>query len=373
MEESAVILIVDDMPEQLRITASLLKEHGYSVRAAISGSAALHLVEREIPDLILLDIHMDDIDGFTVCQKLRSSSRYEDTAILFMTASGDHDSLQKGFEAGAQDYIIKPCHASELLARVSTHVQIVTQARRLKAAYQEMDQFCHSVSHDLKSPVQVMKQLTGCLREELFSSPTGIAEGTEAILSRLDEKCIQMESMIGRLLDFSQMTTVKYHPELLDAAAMIREIFEELSSLEPDRVILLSDSQFACPPIPGDPTLLRLLFQNIIGHAVKFTKGRDPAVITISARQTSSHTLLEVKDNGTGFDMTDSGRLFRVFERLHTQAEYEGTGVGLAISKRIMEKHGGTISIIGKKGKGATVTLKFPVKLTPLFSSSRTP
>jgi len=98
MEKAAVILIVDDMPEQLRAMASVLKGHGYSIRSALSGIDALRLMEREIPDLVLLDIQMEDMDGYTVCRTLRSNSRYEDTAILFITAAGDREVCKKALK-----------------------------------------------------------------------------------------------------------------------------------------------------------------------------------------------------------------------------------------------------------------------------------
>jgi len=228
-----------------------------------------------------------------------------------------------------------------------------------------MDQFCHSVSHDLKSPIQVIKQLADLLREELSCIPGGINGDLEAILSRLDGKCLQTEAMIGRLLEFSHMITLNYHPESLNAAGIVREVFEELSGLEPERDIILTMDQTSAPLIDGDFTLLRLLFQNILGNAIKFTRGRKHAQISFSSRQTPSRIIIELKDNGTGFDMDNSGRLFQVFERLHTQEEFEGSGVGLAISKRIMEKHKGTISICGIPDKGTTVTLCFPASLPP--------
>ncbi|WP_095173482.1 MULTISPECIES: response regulator [Blautia] len=360
MKQPAVILIVDDSPEQIHVTGSILAEHGYEVLVASSGKAALSLLERELPDLILLDIHMNDMDGFSLCQKLRSNPCFQDTAVIFMTISQDRESLEKGFALGAQDYIIKPCHASELLARVGAHVRIVTQSKELKTAYRELDQFCHTVSHDLKSPLQVIKQLTQLLQEELTPIGTPSTEDSQIILERLEHKCESTEAMISRLLEFSEMVTLPCRPKPVDTAALIGNIFAELSALEPDRHITLELGTQPFPQLSGDPTLLTLLFQNILGNAIKFTRIRDNARICVTASCQADMLLIKVQDNGAGFDMASSGRLFHIFERLHTSEEFEGSGVGLVIVKRIMERHGGFVSVKSKPDSGTAVSLFFP-------------
>lgn len=359
MEQSAVILIVDDSPEQIHVTGSLLAKHGYEVLVASNGKAALSILERELPDLILLDIHMNDMDGFALCRQIRSNPCYQDTAVIFMTISQDRESLEKGFFLGAQDYIIKPCHESELLARVGAHVRIVAQSRELKAAYIELDQFCHTVSHDLKSPLQVMKQLIQILKEDL--SPMGACspETTWSILKRLEHKCETTEAMISRLLELSEMVTLPCCPEPIDTATLIQTVFDELSVLEPNRDLTLELVTQPFPMLSGDPTLFRLLFQNILGNAAKFTRPRENAWIKVTASSQTDGLLIKIKDNGVGFDMASSGKLFHIFERLHTAEEYEGSGVGLVIVKRIMERHGGMVSIESQPDKGTTVSLLF--------------
>lgn len=360
MEQPASVFIVDDSPEQILATGTILKDHGYRVLVASSGNAALDILSRELPDLILLDIHMNDMDGFTLCKQLRADSRYQDTAIIFMTISQDRESLERGFLLGAQDYIIKPCHASELLARVGAHVKIVAQSRQLKATYRELDQFCHSVSHDLKSPLQVLKQLVQLLQADLEADGAGICDDTRSILERLEGKCDHMENMINRLLDFSQMTAMSLVPQDVDGTQLIQSIFSELAGLEPERHITLDICPQPLPLLRGDPTLLALLFQNILGNAIKFTRGRPHARILVTARLINQRLVIRIQDNGAGFDMASSEKLFHVFERLHTAREFEGSGVGLAIVKRIMERHGGDVSIESFPDQGTTVSLYFP-------------
>lgn len=360
MEQAAVILIVDDSPEQIHIAGTILAKHGYEVLVASSGNAALSILEQTLPDLILLDIHMSDMDGFSLCRRLRADSCYQDVAIIFMTISHDRESLEKGFSLGAQDYIMKPCHESELLARVSAHVRIVSQARELKSAYKELDSFCHTVSHDLKSPLQVIRQLTLLLRNNLSDSGILVSPDTWGIMERLEQKCEITEAMISRLLEFSETATLPCHPEYVDAAALIRTVFTELSSLEPSRSITLKIRPQPFPHLSGDPTLLTLLFQNVLGNAIKFTRTCKAAKILVSAYSQTDGLLIRIRDNGAGFNMASSDKLFHVFERLHTAKEFEGSGVGLAIVKRIMERHGGTVSIESEQRKGTTLFLFFP-------------
>lgn len=361
MEPHNLILIVDDSPEQIHMTGTILSAHGYEVLVASGGKAALSILERERPDLILLDIHMSDMDGFSLCRRLRADPCYQDTAIIFMTVSQDRESLEKGFSLGAQDYIMKPCHESELLARVGAHIRIVSQSRELKDAYRELDQFCHTVSHDLKSPLQVMKQLTLLLQDTLSESKVPVSQDVWSIMERLEQKCETTEAMINRLLKFSETATLPCLPVSVDADALIRALFTDLSSLEPSRSITLEIMPQPFPHLSGDSTLLALLFQNILGNAIKFTRPQKDARVLVTAYpQTDGRLLVKIQDNGIGFDMASSDKLFHVFERLHTAREFEGSGVGLAIVKRIMERHGGTVSIESGQYEGTTVSLFFP-------------
>lgn len=358
MEHSSVILIVDDNPEFIHMTGTLLTRNGYEVRVADSGRQALSLLDREIPDLILLDIRMPEMDGLAVCRQIRENSRCEDTAILFITGEQDRASLEEGFRLGAQDYILKPCQPSELLARIRTHLQIINQTRELKAAYREMDQFCHSVSHDLKSPIQVMLQLLELLSAILKESANPLPEDADEVMERLFHKCSQAEAMIMRLLDFSRMTQLPCRPVPVDPEKIIRNAYNDLVLLEEGRIIHLTIEKL--PSVCGDPVLLSQLFTNILSNSLKFTRNKPEAEIRVTSQQKGGQTAITFTDNGAGFDMAYADRLFSVFERLHSSTEFEGTGVGLTIVKRIMLRHGGDVSIHSVPDEGTSLTLYFP-------------
>lgn len=343
------ILIVDDSPEQIIAAGTILKSLGCKIRAANNASYALRLIQKQIPTLILLDIHMDGMDGFELCRLLKESPEYESILIIFMTASNQEESIHRGFSLGAQDYVIKPIIASELLARVNAHLQISKQAKELSDSYHELDQFCHTVSHDLKSPLQTMKQLT-CLLP--------IDTENHEIISRIIDKSDQTLEMIDRLLELSRMSSMECHSSAVDLSKIFSETMADLLSCHPE--IKLEFTMDRLPVIWGDSTLLYLLSQNILSNSLKFSRKRPVIHIHISCTSSENLQTIHISDNGAGFDMEYSQKLFHIFERLHTTAEFEGTGVGLTIIQRIMKRHGGTVSIWGKPDSGAVVTLQFP-------------
>ncbi|WP_310602676.1 response regulator [Anaerosporobacter sp.] len=350
------ILIVDDTPEHILMASAILKQCNYTIRAAHNGYSALKQIEIKMPTLILLDINMPDLSGYEVCRMIKENPDYKHIAIIFMTSSNHEESIQRGFECGATDYVVKPYHARELLARVNTHVKIVTQSLELTHAYKELDQFCHSVSHDLKSPLQVINQLCFMLGDQLDSP---VSPSQEEIISRLHNKCDQVILMIERLLDFSKMTALPCSLDKVNLNTLFQTTISELLLLEGKRSITVT--QDTLPVVQGDSSLLALLAQNVIGNAIKFTRTQATASIQIHYELQQHFHVITIQDNGVGFDSNYSNKLFHVFERLHTKEEFEGSGVGLAIVARIMKRHGGFVSITGALGKGATVTLKFPL------------
>lgn len=351
------ILIVDDTPEHIRIASSILKKLGHRIRAANNGIDALKLIEQQIPTLILLDINMSNLSGYDVCSIVKNTPSYESIAIIFVTAYQDEENIQKGFSLGAQDYVIKPYNASELLARVSTHIKLASQSNALKSSYAELDTFCHTVSHDLKSPLLVIKQLISLLENSLDSVTNhDIAE----IMERLHLKSDQLLVMIDRLLEFSKSTQSECHFTMVNLTMLFQETIDELRSLQPDRNVLVTMPTL--PSVYADTALLKLLAQNIISNALKFSKHQPVTKLEFTVYTNENFHEVTITDNGAGFDMKYADKLFHVFERLHTQEEFEGSGVGLAIIERIMQRHNGSVSITGAIDKGASIILKFPMK-----------
>lgn len=361
INSSINILIVDDSPEALQNAGTILKTLGYPIRIALNGTTALELIQQERPTIILLDVSMDDMSGFQVCRQIKSNPKWADIAIIFVTASGQEQNIQEGFQAGAQDYVVKPFLASELLARVRTHIQIAAQSMELKNAYHELDQFCHSVSHDLKSPLLVIQQLTSLLVQslpEVSSKEDFSMEDINTIASLLTEKCSYTLKLVESLLELSHISQITPVLEPLDLDELFLECFHELSILENQRNFRFSTDSL--PPIMANSTLMKLLVQNILSNAIKFTRTKPLSVIRITHQVHSSRFILEIRDNGVGFDNSQSHKLFHIFSRLHSSEEFEGSGVGLTIVSRIMKSHNGTAAICSTPGEGTCVTLTFP-------------
>lgn len=357
MEDTINILIVDDTPEHIHIATSLLKTLGYPIRVSTSASKALTLIEKKKPTLILLDITMPDMDGFELCSLLKENPSYSDIAIIFMTSAQDEESIKKGFALGAQDYVVKPYNSSELLARVSTHIKLASQSIQLKASYKELDQFCHTVSHDLKSPLLVLKQLVNLLTLETKDS---LSPTTKEIITRIENKSDDIILMIERLLEFSRINQIQCSFEEINISDIFYSVMEELSSLEPNRKIDFIVSK-SLPIVNGDKTLIKFLIQNILSNALKFSKNNELTIIKVNCSTLENYYEISIQDNGAGFDMAYKNKLFHIFERLHSKDEFDGSGVGLVIVKRIMERHKGKVSIEGEPNKGACVKLYFPI------------
>lgn len=355
VEAGASILIVDDLPDHLAFAGAILRQQGYRVHAAASGKAALAFLARHMPDLIVLDVHMEGMDGLELCRRIKRQERTKDIPVIFVTADSHPAAITAGFEAGCCDYVSKPFVRAEYLARISAHLRIAQQTRALADAYDELDRFCSAVSHDLKSPLGVMRMLLSALREEMGSSLEGEAA---RIVTMLDDKAGELTAMVNRLLEFSRMCNIKPSFEILDLAVILRACFHEQQLAEPDRRVVLRCG--ALPSVRGDAVLIRMILKNIIRNAFKFTRTRQEAVIEVRASEEDGFTVISVRDNGVGFDMAYAGRLFRIFQRLHEQSEFEGTGVGLAMADRIMRRHGGCIRMEGKVNEGAEVFLYFP-------------
>lgn len=353
MSDIGEILIVDDVPEQITFAGSILREAGYKVRAVTSGGAALSYLERHQPDLIMLDIKMSDMNGLDVCRKIKSDEMTTNIPVIFFTSDGSPQTIRKGFEAGCCDYVLKPFIREEYLARVKTHIEIARKTIELENANSELKMFTSAVSHDLRSPLSVMKMLIDTLEDELEN---GSGDDVKQIMEMLKGKSEQTLKMTEHLLEFSRVCNAVPKVESIDLNILLEDICNELTALEPDRNITLDISPL--PTVSGDSVLIRLLFRNLLSNAFKFTRNRENAVIVVSAVDDRKYDIISVKDNGAGFDMKYYDKLFAVFRRLHSD-EYEGSGVGLALCDRIIRRHGGKIEAVGAPDMGAEFRVFF--------------
>ena len=349
------ILLVDDTPEHIEAAVTVLRDNNFRVRIATKGSTAFKLIEQHQPDLILLDVYMPEMDGFDICRIIKTESDYSNIPIIFLTSSNDVESIKKGFELGAQDYVVKPFNTSELLARVHTHIKLKKQTESLLKANHELDSFCYTVAHDLKAPLLSLGKLTEYLALD-YSDILDMA-GRE-LIDNIQDKSKEMIQIINHLLELSRMSEMPMNIESINLEQLFKKVFNGLIKLEPERNI-----EFIIKPLPiiqGDPVMIKQLVMNILTNALKYTRNRAKAQIEASFTENETEFIISVQDNGAGFDMRYASRLFSVFQRLHSQNEFEGSGVGLAIAQKILKRHHGIAWMTGKVDKGATFYFSLP-------------
>lgn len=354
-QKSFDILIVDDTPEHIDVAVQVLKDSNFKIRVATDGNTALKLIYHQKPDLILLDIYMPEMDGFELCRLIKNTPDLKSIPIIFLTSFSDEESIRKGFESGGQDYVVKPFNASELLSRVNTHLMLKSHAESLEEANRELDSFCYTVAHDLKSPLLSLNKLVEFLAEDHLEQ---LDSSGKELVYNIQEKSSEIINTIDRLLEFSKMCEMQVNFEMLNLNDIFIEVFNELKSLEPERDIRINIQPL--PQVYGDRLLLRLLISNILSNAIKYTRNKQTAIIDVQSSEVSNEYVFSIKDNGAGFDMKYSSRLFGVFQRLHTKDEFEGSGVGLAICQRILKRHKGRAWMTGEIDKGATFYFTLP-------------
>ncbi|HXE48546.1 MAG TPA: ATP-binding protein [Ramlibacter sp.] len=352
-----VVLVVDDSPVYLSMLGGLL-EAAYTVRVASSGRRALQLAMQEPhPDLVLLDVLMPDMDGHAVLAALREDPRTSDIPAIFVTSLEDTGQELVGLSEGAADYIVKPAAPAVIRARVRVQVELKQMRDRLRernAALQleierrnqveqalqrtiaELEAFSYSVSHDLRSPLSAINAFAVSLLE---SESAALTQQGQHRLERIVAGSRRMNKMIDDILLCSRAERSEMHLQVVRLDVMVAEIVAELHYAWPATRIGIGQ----LPEVYADPTMLRQILTNLIDNALKFSGGRSDAQVEIEAHTVDNVTEVWVRDNGAGFDMAYGYKLFALFQRLHSDAEFPGTGVGLAIVKRLVSRHGGSV------------------------------
>lgn len=227
----------------------------------------------------------------------------------------------------------------------------------LELANKELEAFSYSISHDLRAPLRAINGFGRILWDALENQ---VPEDTLRLLVIIRENAQQMGRLIDDLLAFSRLGRQALSRSHVDPHELVNQVLEMLSPERAGRNIHLEIAEL--PVCQGDAALLKQVWTNLLSNAIKFTRGKDPAHITIGGWQASDELTYFVKDNGAGFDMRYADKLFGVFQRLHRAEEFEGTGVGLAIVQRIVRRHGGRAWAEGTPGKGATFYFSLPVE-----------
>lgn len=245
----------------------------------------------------------------------------------------------------------------------SLNQALMQRAKQLESANQELEAFAYSVSHDLRSPLRGIDGYSRMLEEDC---PKNLDEDGRFYLSQIRGATREMNELIDDLLEFSRLGRRGLKRMSIDMSGLFQGIFETFKKEFPNRRLTLQMEEL--PEVPGDPAMLTLVVRNLLDNAIKFTRPREEALITVGFRQISEGgdpgqmpmVTYFVRDNGVGFNMVYADKIFQVFQRLHRAEEFEGTGIGLALVKRIIERHGGKVWAEGAEGEGAVFYFSLP-------------
>lgn len=401
-----MILIVDDIKANIIALKKILELHNLEVDSAESGEEALKKILKNNYALIIMDVQMPGMDGFEVAEILAGNNRTKDIPVIFLSAVNKQKKfISKGYETGGVDYITKPVDSDLLILKVKTFLKIYQQQKELidvrdllskevairKEAQEnlevkiiertkelvakneelelknhELQQFSWVVSHDLKEPLRKIQIFINIIKDKYLVEDDKATD----YVNRTVKAAERMQNLISDLLEYSRLSA-KVSPEKVILGDLVQEVIADFDYLiESKNATIVSNN---LPTIKGIPTQLRQVFQNLIGNSLKFIKEDTQPLIEVSSEiietrsfdsvinDSGAYCRITVKDNGIGFDDQYLNKIFMIFQSLSDRKIYEGTGIGLAIAKKIIEKHNGLITAKSAVGEGATFIMVLPL------------
>lgn len=410
------ILIVDDVPANLNLLAGILKQHGYKVRPAPSGSLALEAARHAPPDLILLDIHMPEMDGFEVCRLLKAEEALREIPVLFISALTETKDKVRAFDAGGVDYITKPFQVEEVLARVRTHLELRRVRRELKKKNKRLKKtidelknaqvrliqsekmaalgvLSAGIAHEINNPVNFIKTSTLSLKRDVedllkitdlaVSLCRGAPERECQDIERLSEE-IEYETIMNEVPDLfasilegvrrteeivRSLRTFARQDEVMSQEVDVHEVIDSALVMLRNRYktsIHIVRAYGKLPPIPCFIGKLSQVMINVLGNAIDAVEGKEGdglRQITITTEvvelQGRSFAAVHVADTGTGIPQE---LIHKVFDPFFTTKEVgKGVGLGLFITRNIVQQHKGIVEVSSQPGQGAIFSIYLPV------------
>ncbi len=404
------ILLVDDRDDNLFSLETILEADGYDFVKASSGRQALKILLTEFDfALILMDVKMPNLNGFETAALIYEREKLKHIPIIFITANNyGEENIFKGYRSGAVDYIFKPINPELLRAKVSVFIELykknyqllmqeeklrsinknleneirerknseekiidlnkklLTNIESLETANKELDRFAFMASHDMQEPLRKIRTFSDLLAIKHKQQLDDEAQSKIRIIQKAAER---MQGLIKDILTFSKISTEKEPFVTIDLGSLVKDVVEELDSAVHEKKAIIDIGPL--PALSVNPVLMKSLFLNLIGNAIKYSKPGIPPEIKIycdnleNDQKKNAHTRyyrIFIKDNGIGFHQKYAEQIFDMFKRLHVHTEYEGTGIGLALCKQIMEKHHGYINAVSAENEGATFIISLPAK-----------
>ena len=407
------ILLVDDREDNLLSIESIFEPDGYKFVKANSGRQALKILLTEYDfALILMDVKMPNLNGFETASLIYEREKLKHIPIIFITANNFGDeNIYRGYQSGAVDYIYKPINPDVLRAKVSVLIdlykknrQLLAQEQRLVAinksleieikerkanedkvkqlnrqlleniaslesANKDLDRFAFMASHDLQEPLRKIRMFSDRLS---LKYKEVLDEDARTNISRIQKAAERMQTLITDILTFSKISVDKPSFVECDINLLINDILQEMDDeLREKRAKVMVEK---LPSLYVNPNLMKPLFHNLIGNALKYQKKDIDPLVRITSDiagalngrvkdLNNKYCRIFIEDNGIGFDQKYAEEIFGMFKRLHHNTEFEGTGIGLALCKKIVEQHKGYISARSKVNEGSTFIISIPLHL----------
>ena len=363
------ILIVDDVMSNVLLLKVLLTNEKFAIATASNGRQALEQVEKENPDLVLLDVMMPDMSGFEVAQHLKSNPNTADIPIIFLTALNSTADIVKGFQVGANDFISKPFNKEELIIRVTHQISLVAAKRLILSKTEELqrtiagrDKLYSVIAHDLRSPMGSIKMVLNMLilnlpsekiGAEMYELLTMANQTTEDVFSLLDNLLKWTKSQIGKL------NVVYQDVDLVEVTDGVIEIFSMVASLKKIRIHEMKPEKMM---VNADIDMLKTVVRNLLSTAIKFSK--ENSEVLVKMEEVDGMAVVSVQDYGCGISEEGQKKLLHTdthFSTFGTNNE-EGSGLGLLLCKDFVVKNGGKLWFTSKEGEGSIFSFSIPVK-----------
>ncbi len=364
------ILIVDDTPKNIQILATILRNEGYQLNIAQNGLQALAIVEEIIPDLILLDVMMPEIDGFETCKRLKAINKIKNIPIIFLTAKVEVDDIVNGLKLGAVDYINKPFKQVELIARVKNHLELKFARERVEQLNKELQDnlkmrevLSNMIVHDMRTPLTSIIGLASLSRLKL-----NIPDLND-YMKKIEKSASRVNSFLNDMLALAKMKENKLILNCVDSdlVNLIEAACENFAELAQSQNIIL---EFIRPPgsielLFLDVNLLSRVLDNLISNAMKFAPAHskitlrvDKPSLAITEKHEKAKVCIKVIDQGPGIPKENRERIFDLFESgKSTRKEMLSFGLGLTFCRMVIDAHGGKIFANQNEPNGTVMTI----------------
>lgn len=405
------ILLVDDREDNLLSIETILAPSGYQFVKANSGRQALKVLLNEFDfAMILMDVKMPNLNGFETAALIYEREKLKHIPIIFITANNYGDeNMFKGYQSGAIDYIFKPINPDVLRAKVGVLIELYRKNRllfeqeqklivinrnlereinerkvseekvrqlnhklleniaNLESANKDLERFAFMASHDLQEPLRKIRMFS----DRLFGKYREVLHEDAKMVTRIQQAAERMQALIVDILAFSKISIDKSAFVISDLNVVLKDLLAEMEEEVHETQARISIEPL--PPLVVSPTLMRPLFQNLISNALKYRRKDTEATIRIRSEVSvgvndrdknlvNRYCRIFIEDNGIGFDQKYAEEIFGMFRRLHNNGDYAGTGVGLALCKKIAELHNGYISARSKVNEGSTFIISLPIR-----------